>query len=82
MLAYIRKVFEMQSTVKIPKSGASRLSDDVWMIGEALNRHYKTGNIRAAIESAIRITADRMAEQDANFAKLLEQVKSEGVESD
>ncbi len=69
------------TAMKIPKSGATRLSEDIWMISEALNRHYKTDNIRTAIEAAIRITADRLSETDAAFKKRLDEVKSEGVES-
>jgi hypothetical protein len=70
----------MQVTVKIPKNSSSRLSEDVWLIGEALSRHYRTSNLRVAIESAIRITADRLASEDPNFAKLLNDVRKEGVE--
>lgn len=70
----------MQTAVKVPKSGASRLSEDVWIIGEALNRYYKTSNLRVAIESAVRITSDRLASDDPRFAELLNAVKEEGVE--
>ena len=72
----------MYSPVKIPKNSSSRLSEDVWLIGEALSRHYRTSNLRVAIESAIRITADRLASEDADFAKLLKEVRSEGVENE
>ena len=70
----------MQNTVKPPKNRSSRLSDDVWLVGEALNRHYRTSNLRVAIESAIRITADRLATEDPKFAALLTEVREEGIE--
>lgn len=72
----------MQSTVKPPKNRSSRLSDDIWLIGEALNRHYQTGNLRVAIESALRITADRLASENPKFAEHLNNVKEEGIEND
>ena len=68
--------------MRIPKSGASRLSEDVWLIAEALNRHYRTNNLRVALESAIRITADRLASEDEEFAETLKQVRQEGIEKD
>ena len=78
---YIGASKPVQSAVKIPKNGSSRLSEDVWLIGEALSRHYRTSNLRVAIESAIRITSDRLASEDPDFAKLLKEVKEEGVEN-
>ena len=71
----------MQNTVKIPKSGASRLSEDVWLLGEALSRYHKTNNLRVAIESAIRNYSDRLMSDDPSFVKVLNEVKEEGIEN-
>lgn len=70
----------MTTTVKIPKNSSSRLSPDVWLIGEALNRYYRTSNLRVAIESAIRVTSDRLVSDDPRFAAILQEVKEEGIE--
>ena len=59
-VGYIEASQQMQTTVKIPKSGASRLSEDVWLLGEALSRYHKTNNLRIAIESAVRNYSDRL----------------------
>ena len=71
----------MQTTVKIPKSGASRLSEDVWLLGEALSRYHKTNNLRVAIESAIRNYSDRLMSDDPSFVEVLNEVKKEGIEN-
>lgn len=71
----------MQNTVKIPKSGASRLSEDVWILGEALSRYHRTNNLRVAIEAAIRNYSDRLMSDDPSFVDVLNEVKKEGIEN-
>ena len=72
----------MQTVMKIPKSGASRLSEDVWILGEALSRYHKTNNLRVAIESAIRNYSDRLMSDDPSFISVLNEVKAEGIENE
>jgi hypothetical protein len=71
----------MQIAVKIPKNGASRLSEDVWILGEALSRYHKTSNLRVALESAVRNYSDRLMSDDPSFVQVLNQVKAEGIEA-
>lgn len=66
--------------MKIPRSGASRLSVDVWIIGEALNRFHCTDNIRTAIESEIRKASDNLIKISSEYAAILQKVKDEGIE--
>lgn len=68
--------------MKIPKSGATRISNDVWLIGEALSRYYRTENLRVALESIIRIGSDRLQETDPGYAKVLAEVREEGIDND
>lgn len=72
----------MQVAVKIPKNGASRLSEDVWILGEALSRYHKTNNLRVALESAIRNYSDRLMSDDPLFVNVLNEVKAEGIDGD
>ena len=72
----------MQMAVKIPKNGASRLSEDVWILGEALSRYHKTSNLRVALEAAIRNYSDRLMSDDPSFVEVLNEVKAEGIEGD
>ena len=68
--------------MKIPKSGATRISNDIWLIGEALSRYYRTENLRVALEAIIRIGSDRLQETDPEYAKILSIVRQEGIEND
>ena len=68
--------------MKIPRSGASRLSVDVWIIGEALSRFHRTDNIRTAIESEIRKASDNLIKISPEYAEVLQEVKNEGLEDD
>ena len=79
---YIYASQAMPTFVRIPKSSASRLSEDVWLIAEALNRYYKTNNLRVALESAVRITADRLESENEEFASILQKVREEGIDND
>lgn len=72
----------MQMAVKIPKNGASRLSEDIWILGEALSRYHKTSNLRVALEAAIRNYSDRLMSDDPSFVEVLNEVKAEGIEGD
>lgn len=72
----------MTQMIRPPKNRSSRLSDDIWLISEAFNRHYKTDNIRVAMESALRIAADKLAAENEKFAAHLNDVKEEGIEND
>jgi len=70
----------MITTMKIPKSGASRLSTEVWLMAEALRRYKRADSIRKAIESEIAAAAERQKE-DPEFARVLAEVRAEGVEA-
>ena len=69
----------MHTTMKIPKSGASRLSTEVWLMAEALRRHKRADSIRKAIESEISAAAERQ-KSDPEFLRILSEVRAEGVE--
>ena len=75
-------MFTKPETMKIPRSGASRLSQDVWIIGEALRRYHLTDGIRPAIETVIRSASMQLAQSDPRYAEILQEVKEEGVEDD
>lgn len=66
--------------MKIPRSGASRLSVDVWIIGEALSRFHRTDSIRTAIESEVRKASDNLIKVSPEYAAILQKVKDEGIE--
>lgn len=68
--------------MKIPRSGASRLSVDVWIIGEALSRFHRTDGIRTAIESEIRKASDNLIKVSPEYAEILQAVKDEGIQDD
>jgi hypothetical protein len=63
--------------VKIPNNQQSRLSQDIWIAGEAIARHRGMMSSRDAFETAIREYANRLAEKDENFKKMWEGVKDE-----
>lgn len=65
--------------MKIPKSGASRLSTEIWLLAEALRRYKSSDSIRKAIESEIAAAAERQKE-DPEFVKIMQQVRAEGIE--
>jgi hypothetical protein len=63
--------------VKIPKNQQSRLTQDVWIAGEAIARHRGMISSRDAFETAVRDFATRLSETDENFKKLWDSVKAE-----
>jgi hypothetical protein len=67
--------------MKVPKNRQSRLSDDVWLAGEAIARYFRMSSSRDGLETAVRAHVSRLAESDPKFAEIWEQVKNEGVES-
>jgi hypothetical protein len=66
--------------MKVPKNRQSRLSDDVWLAGEAIARHFRMSSSRDGMETAVRNYVLKLAETDPKFAELWEQVKNEGVD--
>jgi hypothetical protein len=64
-------------SVKIPKNQQSRLSQDVWIAGEAIARHRGMMTSRDAFEMAVRDYASRLAENDQVFKKTWEAVIAE-----
>jgi hypothetical protein len=66
--------------MKVPKNRQSRLSDDVWLAGEAIARYFRMSSSRDGLETAVRGYVARLAENDPKFAEIWEQVKKEGVE--
>lgn len=70
----------MSLTMKIPKNRQSRLSEDVWIAGEAIARHFRMSSARDAFEVSVRDYAARLAERDQKFAEIWEKVKAEGIE--
>ena len=63
--------------VKIPKNQQSRLTQDVWIAGEAIARHRGMVSSRDAFETSVRDFATRLSETDENFKKLWDAVKEE-----
>lgn len=64
----------------IPANGATRLSTEIWLMAEALRRYKRADSIRKAIESEIAAAAERQKD-DPEFAKMLAEVRAEGIES-
>jgi prophage antirepressor-like protein len=69
----------MDATVKAPKNRQSRLSDDVWMVAEAVARFMGSKSTREGIETALRQFAFDLSQKDSDFAKIWNKVKEEGV---
>lgn len=70
----------LSNDMKVPKNRQSRLSDDVWLAGEAIARHFRMSSSRDGFEAAIRDYVLRLSQNDATFAEIWEKVKKEGVE--
>lgn len=68
--------------MKLPKNKQSRLADDVWIIGEAIARHFRMSNSRDGFEVAVRNYAATLAERDPRFYEIWEQVKKETIDGD
>jgi hypothetical protein len=63
--------------MKLPKNRQSRLSDDVWFLGEAIARYLRLSAARDGFEVSIRRYADQLTERDEKFSAILEAVKKE-----
>ena len=80
-IGYARAIFIMLThAMKIPKSGASRLSTNTWIEAEALRRYRQADSVRKAIEAEIAAATSRYM-TDEKFVELLQQVRAEGVEA-
>lgn len=78
---YAIAIFMMLTqAMKIPKSGASRLSTNTWIEAEALRRYRQADSVRKAIEAEIAAAVSRHM-NDEQFVELLKQVRAEGVEA-
>ena len=65
--------------MKIPPSGATRLSKEAWINAEIIYRADGAGTIRKAIESLLdRAVTERLTDPD--FVKVVQEVKAEGIE--
>ena len=65
--------------MKIPASGATRLSKETWVNAEILMRAMGAGSVRKAIEAIIdEAVTNRLG--DPEFVKVVQEVKAEGVE--
>lgn len=60
--------------LKIPNNQQSRLSQDVWIAGEAIARHRRMASARDAFETAVRDYASRLAETDSAFKIVWDEV--------
>ena len=68
-------------TMKIPASGATRLSRETWVNAEILMRAMGAGSVRKAIEAIIdEAVTKRLADPD--FVKVVQEVKAEGIDDD
>lgn len=65
--------------MKIPRSGASRLSTETWVEAEALRRYRGAASIRKAIEAEISAAVTRLL-GEKEFIEVLQQVRAEGIE--
>ncbi|MBD1847361.1 hypothetical protein H6F89_28935 [Cyanobacteria bacterium FACHB-63] len=70
----------LSSDMKVPKNRQTRLSDDVWLAGEAIARHFRMSSARDGFEAATRDYVIRLSQSDPKFAEIWEKVKDEGVE--
>ncbi|MBD1846642.1 hypothetical protein H6F89_25115 [Cyanobacteria bacterium FACHB-63] len=70
----------LSADMKVPKNRQTRLSDDVWLAGEAIARHFRMGSSREGFEVAVRDYVTRLSQSDPKFAEVWEKVKNEGVE--
>ncbi|MCY6493150.1 hypothetical protein [Leptolyngbya sp. GGD] len=70
----------LSSDMKVPKNRQTRLSDDVWLAGEAIARHFRMSSARDGFEAATRDYVLRLSQTDPRFAEIWEKVKAEGVE--
>ena len=71
------------STVKIPANGATRLSKQTWVEAEILKRYQNAPTVRKVIESAIsEAVTNLLGSGDPEFIKIMQQVRTEGVEND
>lgn len=70
----------LTQAMKIPKSGASRLSTNSWIEAEALRRYRQADSVRKAIEAEIAAAVSRHMD-DKEFVKILQQVRKEGIEN-
>ena len=67
--------------MKIPSNGTTRLSRECWVNAEILMRSMGTGSVRKAIEKIIDdAVTQRLA--DPEFVKVVQEVKTEGIEDD
>lgn len=71
----------LTQVMKIPKSGASRLSTNSWIEAEALRRYMQADSIRKAIEAELSAAVARHM-SDEKFVKIIQSVRAEGVEND
>lgn len=66
--------------MKIPRSGASRLSTETWVEAEALRRYRGATSIRKAIEAEIADAVTRLL-GEKEFSEILQQVRAEGIDN-
>ena len=80
-VGYAIAIFTMLTqAMRIPKSGASRLSTNTWIEAEALRRYRQADSVRISIEAEIAAAVSRHM-SDEKFVELLQQVRAEGVEA-
>ena len=61
------------------KNNATRLSDEIWAIGEALRRYLNASSVRSAIEIELLQAAERKS-SDPEFMKILKEVRNQSQE--
>ena len=68
------------AVVKVPKNRQSRVSDDIWIAGQALSEFLGTGSPREGWEACVRNYVVELATKNPKFSELWEKAKSEGVQ--
>lgn len=67
--------------MKIPANGATRLSKETWVNAEILMRALGSGTVRKTIEAIIdEAVTSRLSDPD--FVRVVQEVKTEGIEDD
>ena len=71
----------MAIVVKIPKDKKTRLSQEAWILAEAINRYFLGEGVRSGVEAAVRGHAQELQRVDPdNFSRILAALREEGVE--
>lgn len=69
-----------KAVVRVPKNRQSRVSDDIWIAGQALAEFLGAGTPREGWEAGVRNFVMELSTTNPRFAELWEKAKQEGIE--